>query len=138
MKRAKKEKPRPQTWQQRYERGDKTAIMDALQWVVLYKKRTPEWLWAALFHAFARRMLYEIESWDEVFGPPFPKGKSRKVAWRNRTLTVPIYRRVKQLSAAGQPIDKGLFEQVGEYFGTSGTTASDIYYGYRARVERGK
>ena len=124
-----------------YDRGDKTAILDALQFYIMNEmgdlphKPIPKWLVLALFRALAERTMHNINSWDEVFGPPLKnkkggalKGKHRQAARHKLAIQFPLFKRVEQLVQSRKRIDKGLFESVGKEFGVSGTDASDIYY----------
>jgi hypothetical protein len=130
MMRAKHRNPPPhETLEQRCKRGDKSAIIPAVnRFLMLNEEAVPEWLLNVFSGAYMRALEYEIHSWDEVFGPPLPKGRSRRAALRQLKLDLPIYERVEELSAAGHRRDKALFEQVGEEFGISSTLASNIYY----------
>jgi hypothetical protein len=121
---------------QRYENGDKTVILVAIQQCLLMKRPLPEWLCEAFLQAYDTATGYEIRSWDEAFGAPHPKGthlgKERRVLY----LRGEIVARVRELQAAGSPVDKGLFETIGQKLGLSGTTASDIYYDKRTEIVR--
>jgi hypothetical protein len=79
---------------------------------------------------------YLIKSWDEVFGAPHPKGTHLKKEAKNFARRLPLLSRVQELRAAGEPVDKGLFDKVGLEFGISGTTASELYYDRRSRQIR--
>jgi hypothetical protein len=61
--------------EERYELDDKRAIMDELRWCLSMEKPLPEWLRDALLHALIKATLSDIDSWDDVFGPP-PSSKS--------------------------------------------------------------
>ena len=129
----KKPQPPPLSAEERYKRGDKSVLMRELyRWVDNPRGSIPEWLRRALIHAIGRaRINYEVDSWDEVFGRPVPKGKSRRALKRKRELEWPVLDRVEKLTKEGHRIDKQLFEIVGKEFGVSGTVASEIYYNGR-------
>jgi hypothetical protein len=58
----------------RFENGDKTVILKAIQQCLLMKRRLPKWLCVGFLQAYDRATGYEIRSWDEAFGAPHPKG----------------------------------------------------------------
>src|SRR6266508_5313973 len=60
--------------EQRFENGDKTVILKAIQQCFLMKRPVPEWLRLAFLQAYDAATGYEIKSWAEAFGPPHPKG----------------------------------------------------------------
>lgn len=67
-------------------------------------------------------------SWDDAFGKPY-KGKHLKKLKQRRDLRHPVYMRVREILASNSrpPIDKGLFEEVGEHFGIKATYAEELY-----------
>lgn len=110
------------------QRGDKTVLLMAIHHCLLMKKPLPKWLREAFVQAYESAYPFEARSWDEVFGPPHPKGAHLQARKRNLELRIPLWKRVQERVVAGDKIDKGLFERVGPEFGISGTTASAIYY----------
>jgi len=120
----------------RFKKGDKTAILKAIQQCFQMKKPVPEWLRLAFLQAYDAATGYEIKSWAEVFGAVHPKGTHLKKERRSLMLRGSIVGRVQELKAAGFPIDKLLFETIGKEFGLSGTTASEIYYDERTQIVR--
>jgi len=67
-------------------------------------------------------------SWDDAFGKPY-QGKHLKKLKQRRDLRHPVYMRVREIlsSKSRPPIDKGLFEEVGEHFGIKATYAEELY-----------
>jgi hypothetical protein len=117
---------------ERFDNGDKSALLYAIYHCLLMKRPLPEWLPLAFLHTYEARARFEIRSWDEVFGRPVPKGMHLETEKRNAELRPLIIRRVQALRSE-KPIDKPLFETVGKEFGISGTTVSEIYYDERCR-----
>ena len=129
--------------ERKYERGDKTSILHALQFYLIKEfsnphKPMPRWLVLALNRALAERTLHHIDTWDEVFGPPLVnkkggalRGKHRLAARHKLAVQNSVIRRVEQLAERERENDKALFEKIGKEFGMSGTDAADIYYKYR-------
>ena len=120
---------------ERFEGGDKSALLYAIYHCLLLKRPIPEWLRLEFLHAYEAHARFEIRLWDEVFGPPVPKGTHLKTEKRNAELRPLIIERVRALSSK-QPIDKALFDLIGEEIGISGTTVSEIYYDERSRELR--
>jgi hypothetical protein len=102
----------------------------------------PMWLWKALFRALGRAFCIEVDSWDDVFGPPVQtkdghpaRGKSRLALRRKMELQFDIYWRVEELTAQGKTVDKKLFEHIAKEHGIGRARAEKIYYENRAMVE---
>src|SRR5262245_653541 len=112
----------------RYEQGDKRELLYWLGWCVINNRQIPSWIRQALQEALHAASSYRIRSWDEVFGPPVPKGTKLKVARRKHEIAWPLFERVRDLVKAGRPIDDTLFEEVGREFGIGKTVASELYY----------
>jgi hypothetical protein len=119
--------------------GNKHALIEAL-WACLLQDSLeeapsvflPEWVKAALMHAYLTFLNAELRSWDEIFGKPFP-GKTRKRLLKLRR-TMEIWERVEKLKKQGRAVDGILFhdvaaelEQEGRGIG-SGSTVRDLYY----------
>jgi hypothetical protein len=117
---------------ERFEGGDKSALLYAIYHCLLMKRPLPEWLRLKFLHAYEAHARFEIRSWNEVFGQPVPKSTHLETEKRNAELRFHIIDRVQALKAE-KPIDKDLFEQIGEELGISGTTVSDIYYDKHTR-----
>jgi hypothetical protein len=116
------------------EHGNKSVLLKAMHQCLIMKRPLPEWLRLAFLQAYQSAYPYEVKSWDEIFGPPHPKGAHLKTRKQHFELRFPIWSRVQELAKSGENIDKGLFEKVGKEFKVSGTTASAIYYDQRTRI----
>ena len=121
-----------------FEAGDKSALLQAIYGCLQLRRPMPEWLQVAFLNACEAAERFEIRSWNEVFGPPVPKGTHLKTERRNAQLRWTIIERVEALKAEERTVDKGLFEQVGEELGITATLVSDIYYDERSRELRKK
>jgi len=115
---------------ERFDNGDKSALLYAIYHCLLMKRSLPEWLRLAFLHTYEAHARFEIRSWDEVFGRPVPKGMHLETEKRNAELRPLIIERVQK---AERPIDKGLFEEIGRDLKLAGTTVSEIYYDERSR-----
>lgn len=120
---------------ERFEAGDKSALLYAIYHCLLLERPLPEWLRLAFLHTYEAHARFEIRSWDQVFGQPVPKGTHLETEKRKAELRPLIIERVGALKAE-KPIDKQLFEEIGRGLGISGTAVSDIYYDERSRELR--
>jgi hypothetical protein len=116
---------------QKFESGDKSALLNAIYRCLLMKRPLPEWLRLTFLHTYEAHARFEIRSWDQVFGPPVPKGTHLEKEKLRRL----IINRVCELKTE-RPIDRGLFERVGEELGMPGSTVDGIYYDERSRQLR--
>ena len=125
----------------KYNRGDKTEIMKELAWHLTTHENEPlpEWLRLALLKAIIRATVCDIDSWDEVFGPPVEtetgrpaRGKVRLAVRRKLELVTDIYNRVEHLHAEGRHVDRTLFEDVAAEFGIGRAWTEKSYYDNRA------
>src|SRR5262245_24362404 len=71
---------------ERFEGGDKTALLYAIHHCLLMKRPLPEWLRLAFLHTYQAHARFEIRSWDQMFGRPVPKSKHLKTERRNAEL----------------------------------------------------
>ena len=126
-----------QILKEKFESGNKSALLYAMYHCLLLKRPIPEWLRLELLHAYEAHARFEIRSWDKVFGPPVPKGTHLKIEKRNAELRPLIIERV-EARGAGTPIDKGLFEKIGRELKPTlrGTAVADLYYDERSRELR--
>jgi hypothetical protein len=110
---------------ERFEGGDKSQLLYCLDHCVTNDLTIPEWLGKALADACHAVHMHKVKSWDDVFGKPLAKGKRLETERRNMEIAWPLWRRVRELHAAGMPISKdakrGVFAAVGKDFGVSAT-----------------
>jgi hypothetical protein len=113
---------------ERFEAGDKAALL----WVIMICAQTnwrmPEWAREAFYEIYWTAASGEIESWDDLFGKPWGPGQQRAAVTNHKAPY--IWRRVRLLhTKEDAPIDNELFERVGKEFGVSRSVASRLYYG---------
>ena len=111
-----------------YEQGDKDQILYWLSFCIKNHRPIPDWLEQAFLKAYHAGRMFEIKSWDDVFGKPLKKGKRLATERRNMKLTRLIFERVCDLQKAGKPIDQELFAAVGKELSVSGSVVRDLYY----------
>src|SRR5262249_12516170 len=111
-----------------FEGGGKWALLDAIYYCCLLKRPLPEWPRRAFLEAHDSKTGYEIQSRDDAFGRPHPKGTPTKKQKRHFKLRGVIVQRVEELRSE-MPVDNKLFEKIGKELGIGGsTTVSKIYY----------
>lgn len=102
----------------RYEQGDKLQLLYSLDWCLTNNFEPPPSVKEGLRNAMNAAWLYQIKSWDEVFGELLPKGTRIAMERRNQRISMSLFWRVRELhDDAGAAIDEGLFEKVGKEFG---------------------
>jgi hypothetical protein len=111
-----------------YEKGDKPAILLGLEYCINNNRPIPQWLATALRDAFRKVRMFEVKSWDDVFGRHLKKGKRLATERRNMQIAGPLFEMIRERHEAGTGIGRPLFNAVGAEFGISGTVASELYY----------
>jgi hypothetical protein len=113
---------------ERYEGGDKLYLLYCLNYCMMNNRPIPPWLATAFRQAYDKVDMYEVKSWDDVFGRPLKKGKRLATEHRNMKIVHPLFLMIRDRHEAGAAINKELFNEVGAEFGVSGTVASELYY----------
>jgi hypothetical protein len=111
-----------------YNGGDTLALLDAVAQCARCELVMPEWVIRGFLDRFRAVRQFKVRTLDEAFGSVLPKGAklpAHRAAWK---LELVVYLKVTDRHEAGEPIDEGLFESVGEDFGISGSTVRDYYY----------
>jgi hypothetical protein len=121
-----------------FEAGDKSVLLYAVYQCLEMKRPLPEWARIAFLDVCEAVERFEIKSWDDAFGRPFPKSTHLKAEKRKEQLRWTIMAHVKNLKAEGGRIDKELFDKIGWRLNPklSGTTVSKIYYDPRSHEIR--
>lgn len=129
---------------ERYESGENIALMGAIRICVNHDLPLPQWASRAYIKAYGKVLNCESNSWDEVFGKPYP-GKHLDKLKQRQELRIAIYSRVVDIRNAGGftymddgagkmkrayeiPVDEVLFEDVGAEFGIGKTLCNELYY----------
>ncbi len=116
--------------------GDRVALLAAVRECARCGLPMPEWVASAYIRSYDQVLNCRVKSWDEAFGQPFPKGSHINALRKRRELRfavgLAVLDRVKRDPST--PIDKGLFEVVGEEFGIGASQAEELYY---SAVDRG-
>lgn len=126
------------SFEEKYKLGDKRAIMKELHLCLAGDKPLPKWLRSALLRAVMRATFFDIDSWDDVFGPPCvtdagrpARGKTRIAMQRKQPIIFRIYDRIEQLKAEGKAVDRKLFEKVAAENGVGRAQVEQLYYSNR-------
>ncbi len=118
---------------ERYESGDKYALMLTIRLCANHGMVLPEWAAGAYIKAFDTVNGYRSKSWDEVLGNPLPKGANLNAKKKKRELQFAVLLDVQELSK-DNPIDESLFERVGAKFNIGKTLASEYYYSIKGKL----
>jgi hypothetical protein len=116
---------------QKFEGGEKPALLFAVYHCLLLKRPLPEWLRLAFLDTYEAHARFEIRSWDEVFGPPVPKGTQLLTEKKRRLVIERVWELKRENPKTA--IDRGLFEKIGEEQGMSGSAAEGLYYDERSQ-----
>jgi len=123
-----------------HRQGDKRAVLDALDICLFNSLSIPKWCSKAFVAAMYKIQYYEVKSWNDVFGKPYPKGTGAR-AERMKLDGLWIYKAVEARSKKGEAIGRRLFENVGIELGVergygcgSGTTIERTYYEWKKRL----
>jgi hypothetical protein len=109
-----------------YESGDNRALVGVLDICADGQLPLPEWAAKAIHVAYRQFETGKLESWDDVFGRPYP-GKSRK-GTVTKSRSGEVWREVRRLKQQGQPTDEYLFERAGKKLDLRRATVSALYY----------
>jgi hypothetical protein len=124
----------------RYEEGHKHAILETVFYCDAREIPLPKWVDETLRKAEDLFRTGQLQSWDEIFGKPFPGKRRAGLLTRSRNMEIffEVYRLKKQHKMAE---DRGLFEAVAENLKigkknedgwTGWATVRDIYYEMKA------
>jgi len=109
---------------ERFDRGDKTAVLDAL---LVIAATFPAWLREATSSALLAYLHYTVKTLDEAFEVERPKGQHFKDARKREVLRPQIILNVYCRYAKGEPLDQGMFDRVGDDLNISGSEAAKIF-----------
>lgn len=113
-----------------YRTKNSAAIIEALFVCSLNSLPIPRWCEMAFLASYRKVRHYKAKSWDDVFGPPHPKGTHLKTKRQEREFGWKVYHRIQQVKKDDPsiPIDGWLFEKIGKEFGIGGKTLTEEYY----------
>jgi hypothetical protein len=121
-----------------YNQGRKEAILEVVYTCSLNSLPLPEWFEIAFIKAYRQVKQYRAKSWDDVFGKAHKKGTHLATKRQERTKSLAVYRRVREIKQAEPltPTDERLFDRVGRETGLGGATVmSEYYYSWKNKLE---
>jgi hypothetical protein len=119
-----------------FQRGDKHALFDTITMCAQLDVPLPPWAKDAVLNFRELWRTGQVETWDDLWGNPFP-GKRRSPA-RRRDATLRVWPEVRRLHEQGYSIADA-FVQAGKNLGIGTSTVSRAYYAVKrlqARVHR--
>lgn len=113
-----------------YRTKNSAAIIEALFVCSLNSLPIPRWCEMAFLASYRKVRHYKAKSWDDVFGPPHPKGTHLGTKRQEREFGRKVYNRIRQVKKDDPsiPIDGWLFQKIGKEFGIGGKTLTEEYY----------
>ncbi|HEX5127460.1 MAG TPA: hypothetical protein VFW00_12020 [Rhodocyclaceae bacterium] len=115
-----------------FKQGEKFALMQALCICAQRDLPMPDWVSRAYLAAYYAVVNVRIEqnSWDAVFGTPYPKNSTLSALRKRRHFKFRVFNEILNIRKTdpGTPIDAVLFERVGEKFGLGKTLTEEYYY----------
>lgn len=134
--------------EEKFKTGSRPSVLlDAVYQCALHDIVMPEWVSMAYLKAYRKVLEYECDSWDKAFGEPNPpqwneKGELKKPHLNRlkkvRKLRFKVYLEVENKQKEGRPIDRQLFEEVGQNNAICKTLAEVYYYEVKAVFTAGK
>lgn len=121
---------------------DNFYLMKAIAVCLKLDLPMPKWIKESFLDVFGQvsSLIINKNSWDEVLGTPYPKGKHIKLSRELAHLPSKIYFECKSLKNKHSElaVDEYLFEQIGRKYGFGKTKASELYYLGRMYYLRGQ
>lgn len=114
--------------QEAFKSGKRQALLWFIRSCFARNMPVPRWAKRAFYDLMDEITWRDgVQSWDDIFGPLYEKGKQPAAEQRRRQISFLLDDRVRERHEAGEPISKGLFEAVGKEFGIGATLAEKIY-----------
>jgi hypothetical protein len=95
-----------------YELGKKDASLEAISLCAQYNLLMPSWVRSGFTEQYNKVHFYQVNGWDDVFGPAHPKGRLKDLQQNIRSLEV--YERVIGHVAAGGSRNEEFWVELGE------------------------
>lgn len=114
---------------QRYEEGDSSGLIRAIEVCALHKLPMPEWCSYGYLKSWRKAKSSKVRTLDEAFGYSM-KGKNLKDAQQRYKLQIPVAIEVAILLGDGETLENALLS-VAEKYPVSTRLASDWFYTLR-------
>lgn len=112
--------------------GSGFAVLSAVRICGTHGLVMPLWLVYAFNRRYDAVNSLRALSWDDPasFGRPYPKGTNQSAKRKALNLMLPVHSEIIAIrkSEENMPLDKALFERVGEKFNIGSTLAEEYYY----------
>ena len=118
--------------EKRVEAGDKTAILEAINWCIRFRIPIPDPIAYAFKYAVVKMHHFEIDLWDEVFGKP-NKHKKRHAQKQEKEIGWSVYWQVEQLRC-DKITWEAAFTRVGKNFGIDPSRAKRLYHAMKKQT----
>jgi hypothetical protein len=99
---------------QEIDTGNKGAIRDAIFYCICQERPIHGHIASHFFNSYSDVKGHKHKSWDDVFGRPIAKGAQLIALRRHRQLSISVELAVIERVAAGEPIDKNMFDAIAE------------------------
>lgn len=103
--------------------------LDGIAVCCIHDLVAPEWLALAYLRGFYKVTGCQVRTWDEAFGPAFPKGvnlAARRRARRDRVHAIVVVKDMLDRDP-GRPMDKAFWSEVGVAIGEGATRAEELW-----------
>jgi hypothetical protein len=120
---------------QRFEAGDRNALIQAIRRCFQCGVVAPEWVVTAFFRATNKWYQMDAKSLDDALGVAWPKGKSVAAAKKRRRLKFAVFNEINKARARGRAVDEELYQEIGRQFGIGKTLVK--VYDHAARTQMG-
>ena len=117
-----------------FKAGDKLALAHAIAICACADIEMPDWVARAFLQGFNELREFKARSWDDVFGPPRPKGTHASALRKRRERSFLAWAYVRHLAASGEPIDNELFDRVGKRLRVGRELAKGFYVREETRI----
>lgn len=113
----------------RFLHGDRAALFEAIYQCATRDVLIPDWAARAFRRGYQEILNCRVDSWDEAFGPPFPKGFKISQAKRRRSLRPQIHVRIMNIiKQESVPVDDELFQRVATEFHIGKRQCKQFWY----------
>ena len=114
-----------------------SILLEAINTCALYDLPIPQWCAMPYREALRWVKRHRARSWDDVFGRATPKGAKVDVRRKGRKIGTKVFARISDIRTKNPeiPLDRTLFESVGDEYGIKGSTAEKYYYDVKTRLE---
>ena len=114
--------------EERFNSGDKYALLHAIYVCATHDLLMPEWVKKAYIEGMYKVNNLEVRRLEDVFGSPLKKGEHIAAARKKNKYAARVCEEVGIAIRDGKAIDTALFEEIGLKLGLGKTLVSEYYY----------